>query len=116
MPATATIDTAEDLIGIVSGWSRHSTLAERYIRLLHEAATEGVTVGVLESVVEADALSDWEAASKIPDSIYPDDREGVVISDVADVREALCRSGPVVVAKGSRKGKPLYTLHPELIE
>jgi len=108
MPATATLTGVDDLLDIVSGWRRHSALAQHYIRLLHKAVTEGYPVGVLESTVQAEALSDWEAAMCVPSD--------PLVEDVTEVREALCRSGPVVVAKGSRKGQTTYALHPELIE
>jgi hypothetical protein len=114
MPNTTTIDTTGDLLDIVSGWTQHSTLAREYITLLHDAATEGVRVGVLETAVEAEALSDWEAAAMISDDIYPG-KQGVEISDVGAVREALCRSGPVVVEHGHRKGNSTYALHLELV-
>jgi len=107
MPDTSTLDTAEDLLEVVAEWSDDGRTAA-YVRLLQRAAREGYPVGVLESTVQAEALSDWEAAMCVP--------RDPLVEDVTQVREALCRSGPVVVAKGSRKGQTTYALHPELIE
>lgn len=107
MPDTATLTSVDDLLDVVGGWSQHSRLARQYVTLLRRAATEGYPVGVLPETVQAEALSDWEAAMCVPSD--------PLVEDVTAVRDALCRSGPVVVRAGSREGQTTYALNDKLI-
>jgi len=104
MPATAPIDTAEDLAAYLNG---RDDLACAYVRLLTRCATEGYPVGVLGSTVQAEALSDWEAAMCLS--------RDVKVQRITETRKKLCRASPLITRAGSRKGKAIYTLNSSLL-
>lgn len=108
MPETTTVDTAEDLWRTLP----KNGLARRYVGLLGKAAKEGITVGALEDTVEAEALSDWEAAALIEER----GGEDITLSAIAGVREKLNRESELVRDHGHRAGHSTYRLHPALTE
>jgi len=101
MPATACVTSGDDLLDYVN-----YEPARDYIRLLMVCAQDGVTVGLLESTVEAEAVSDWEACMLI-------DRD-LTVAEITDIRETLCRKSDLIVRHGHRKGQPTYRFHDEL--
>jgi len=98
------VSSVEDVLRVLPD----DSLRHLYVRLLGKAARRGYPVGMLEKKVQAEALSDWEAAACIG--------RDVTVEAITEAREALCHDGPIVVADGSRKGQDLYRLHPELLE
>ena len=99
------LTSADDLLAYLDG---KDALAYRYVKLLKKAATGGYPVGMMQDTVQAEALSDWEAAACI-------DRD-VTVSAITETREKLCRASDLVRRAGHRKGKATYALHPELID
>lgn len=101
MPDTTAVTSADDLLEHVE----HS-LARQYIQLLDKCSREEVTVGVLQEAIQPPAVTDWEAAATLPGEI--------TVGQITDIRETLCRSSPLIVRSGSRKGKPCWKLHDDL--
>jgi hypothetical protein len=101
MPDTAAVQSADDLLEHIE----HS-LARHYIKLLDRCARGEVTVGVLQQAIQPEAVTDWEAAAILPGEI--------MVGQITDIRETLCRKSPLVVREGSRKGKPCWKLHDDL--
>jgi hypothetical protein len=97
------VDTAEDLWRALPA----DSLARDYVALLARCAQGNETVGALEDAIEPEAVSDWEAASKIG--------RDIPVARITKEREKLCRESPLVQAYGHRKGKPTYRLHEDLI-
>ena len=102
MPDTATVQSADDLLQHVE-----YPPARQYIQLLDRCARGEQTVGVLETAIQAEAVSDWEAAA-----ICEGD---VAVAQITDVRETLCRTSPLIVQDGHRKAQPTFRLHDDLI-
>jgi hypothetical protein len=109
MPATASIDTASDLLAYLDG---KDALAYRYVQLLARCADGGYPVGMMDEAVQAEAVSDWEAAACITEGRGKDIR----VEDITEARQTLNRASPLVQEHGHRKGKTTYRLHPELTE
>jgi len=97
------VETAEDLWRALP----ENSLARDYVALLARCAQGNETVGALEDAIEPEAVSDWEAASKIG--------RDIPVARITKEREKLCRESPLVQACGHRKGKPTYRLHEDLI-
>jgi hypothetical protein len=103
MPDTAAVTSTDDLLEYVE----HS-LARHYIKLLYRCARGEQTVGALETAIQPPAVTDWEAAAILPGEI--------TVGQITDIRETLCRNSPLIVREDSRKGKPCWKLHDELID
>jgi len=102
MPATATVKSGADLLEYIE-----YEPAQDYIQLLIACSDGGVTVGVLGSAVQAEAVSDWDAAAILSHDL--------TLDDIEDIRETLNRTSDLVVRAGHRKGKPKFRLHEDLI-
>ncbi len=111
MPATdtLTIETADDLLSYLKG---RDALAYRYVKLLKRCAEEGYPVGMMEDTVQAQALSDWEAAACIPKR----DQEEIAVDDITDRRRKLCRESDLIHEHDHRKGYATYKLNPQLVK
>jgi hypothetical protein len=101
MPDTAAVQSADDLLEHIE----HS-LARQYIELLNRCARGEQTVGALETAIQPEAVTDWEAAAILPGEI--------TVGQITEIRETLCRTSPLIVREGSRKGKPCWRLHDDL--
>jgi hypothetical protein len=82
------------------------SLRRKYVALLARAAKETVTVGALENTVQAEALTDWEAAALI--------RTDPTLSDVAGSRNRINADTEFIVAAGHRCGNDTYRITPTL--
>ena len=69
-------------------------------------ANGGVKVGVLDDAIEAEAVSDWEAAAILSHDL--------TLGDIEDIRETLNRKSDLVVRHGHRKGGATFRLHDDL--
>lgn len=104
MSDTKSVQDVEDLIATMP----EGHPSRDYLRLLYRAATEGYPIGVLETAVEAEALSDWEACMALSRDLE--------VERITEIRERLCSASPLIQRHGSRKGKATYTLHPGLVD
>jgi len=102
MPATTPVQSGADLLEYIE-----YEPARAYIQLLMDCSQGGVTVGVLDTAIQAEAVSDWEAAAIL--------EHDLTVDDVANIRETLCRTSDLVVRHGHRKAQPTYRLHDDLI-
>ena len=106
---TKSINTATDLLAYLKG---KDSLAYRYVGLLKRCAEDGYPIGMMEDTIEAEAVSDWEAAACITER----EGEDILVEDITEVRETLNRGSDLIQRAGSRKGKSTYALHPALID
>jgi hypothetical protein len=100
MPTTDTkLKSVEDLLAELP----HGSLAARYVRLLRRCRKKGYPVGAMETTVQAEALSDWDAAACLPGG-------DLTLGDIERARARANKHGRAVVEHGHRKGDETYAL------
>lgn len=102
-------DTAQTITDLATQFGEAST-ERRYLRLLYRAHVDGYPVGALENAVEAEALSDWEAAACLSGERY--------LEEIEEARAAInAKPGPNAVIKhGHRAGRGTWALSPAFVE